>query len=256
MISLIQFAALEKSIKELEKKLPHVVQAIQEDCECVDIKKIKINVTLVPAVMKQELKSFLLEHKQAIAQASSVIEIIILLNLYWDCFNYGLLEHLVETYGRQQTKCLMEQFVQDVKAFMKETKLADFMRIWKGRKDVPPGFSELIVRHGLDPDKITLSHLDDFRKEFCPEYSLNQVVLILRSVHSGSVTVVWLIPSHVVEHLCAEMKNPEVGYKVLMQYSVLEILINGVAVFVCTSGKEEEDEGKKVGSYCFVHLST
>ena len=56
------------------------------------------------------------------------------------------------------------------------------------------------------------------------------------------------------EHLCAEMKNPEVGYKVLMQYSVLEILINGVAVFVCTSGKEEEDEEKKVGSYCFIYL--
>ena len=160
----------------------------------------------------------------------------------------------MEKYGCNQTKQLMEQFVRDVNAFMENTKLADFMGIWKGREEVPPGFSQLVVRHGLDPKQTTLCQVEQFRKDFCQHYSLHQVVLIFRSVRPGSVEVGWLIPSHVAEHLCAEMKNPEVGYKVLMQYSVLEILINGVAVFVCTSGKEEEDEEKKVGSCCFVHL--
>ncbi|KAL5473065.1 hypothetical protein EMCRGX_G027506 [Ephydatia muelleri] len=236
---------LERSIKELEEKFLKVVRAIQVDCTFLDINDIKIYLTLIPTVMKQDHISFLMKHNQDIARASSVIEIILLLNLYWDCFNYGLLEHLVEKCGCNQTKQLMEQFAQDVKAFMKETKLADFMCIWKGREEVPPGFSQLVVRHGLDPKQTTLCQVEQFRKDFCQHYSLHQVVLIFRSVHPGSVAVVWLIPSHVAEHLCAEMKNPEVGYKVLMQYSVLEILINGVAVFVCTSGKEEVDEEKK-----------
>ena len=227
---------------------------IQLDCNSLDINKIKICLTLLPSVMKQDHISFLMKYKQDIAHASSVIEIITLLNLYWDCFNYGLLEHLVVKCGCNQTKHLMEQFVRDVNAFMENTKLADFMDIWKGREEVPPGFSQLVVRHGLDPKQTTLCQVEQFRKDFCQHYSLHQVVLIFRSVRPGSVEVVWLIPSHVAEHLSAEMKNPEVGYKVLMQYSVLEILINGVAVFVCTSGKEEEDDGKKVGSYCFVHL--
>ena len=101
----------------------------------------------------------------------------------------------------------------------------------EGREEVPPGFSQLIVRQELDPKHTTLRQVDDFRNNFCQHYSLHQVVLIFRSVHPGSVTVVWLIPSYVVEHLCAEMKYPEVGYKVLMQYSVLQVLIDEMRVF-------------------------
>ena len=250
----IYFTVLVKSIKKLEEKFLEVVQAFVVDCNSLDINKLKICLTLLPTVMRQDHISFLMKHKQCIDHASSVIEIITLLNWYWDWFNYGLLEHLVVKYGCNQTKHLMEQFVRDVNVFMENTKLADFMYIWKGREEVPPGFSQLVVRHGLDPKQTTLCQVEQFRKDFCQHYSLHQVVLIFRSVHPGSVQVLWLIPSHVAEHLCAETKKPEVGYKVLMQYSVLEMLINGVAVFVFTSGNEEEDEEKKVGSYCFVHL--
>eukprot|EP00731_Ephydatia_muelleri_P006276 Em0003g524a len=236
---------LEKSINKLEEKFLEVVQEIEVDCNSLDIKKLKIRLTLLPTVMRKDHISFLMKHKQDIDHASSAIEIITLLNWYWDWFNYGLLEHLVGKCGCNQTKQLMEQFVRDVNVFMENTKLADFMGIWKGREEIPPGFSQLVVRHGLDPKQTTLCQVEQFRKDFCQHYSLHQVVLIFRSVRPGSVEVGWLIPSHVAEHLCAEMKNPEVGYIVLMQYSVLEILINGVAVFLCTSGKEEEDEEKK-----------
>ena len=211
----------------------------------MDIRDIKIYVTLIPAFMRKEHISFLMEHRQAIAQATSVTEIITLLNLYWDCFNYGLLDHVVNKCGHYQTKQLMKQLVHNVKAFMKVTKLADFMHICKGREDVPPGVSQMIIHHGLDPKQTTLSDLDQFRKDFCQHYSLHDMVLIFRSVHPGSVAVVWLIPSHhVVEHLCTEMKNHGIGYKLEMQYSVLEILINGIRVLVSMSGKAEE----KVGS--------
>ena len=226
-----------------------MVQAIQVDCKSLDISDIKIYLTLIPTVMKQDHISFLMKHKQDIAHANSVIEIITLLNLYWDCFNYGLLEHLEVKCGCNQTKQLMEQFVRDVNAFMENTKLADFMGIWKGREEVPPDFNQLVVRHGLDPKQTTLCQVEQFRKDFCQHYSLHQVVLIFRSVRPGSVTVVWLIPSHVVQHLCAEIKNPEVGCELLMQYSVLKILVNRVGVFVCTTGKEKEDDEEKVGSF-------
>ena len=226
-----------------------MVKLFLGDCGYVKIEDVKLCVTLIPTVIKEEHKSFLKEHNKDIAQASSAIEIITLLNSYWDCFNYGLLEHLVEKCGRNHTKRLMEQFVRDVNSFMENTKLADFMHIWKGRKEVPPGFSELTVRQGLDPNQTTLHQVDQFRKDFCQHYSLHQVVLIFKSVDSGSVTVVWLIPSHVVEYLCAEMKNPEVGYKVLTQSSVLEVLIKGERVFACASGKDEEDVEDKAVSY-------
>ena len=180
------FTALEKSINELEENFLEVVRVIQVDCEYVDVRRIKTYVTLIPAVMRQEHVAFLMKHKQDINQASSVSEIIMLLNLYWDCFNYGLLEHLVEKCGCNKTKQLMEQFVRDVNAFMDNTKLADFMRICRGREEVPLGFRQLIVRHGLDPKQTTLRQVDHFRKVFCPQYSLHQMVLILRSVHRGA----------------------------------------------------------------------
>ena len=234
------YAALEMSIKELENKFLEVVIACQEDCEYVDIKKMKTYVTLIPAMMKSEHKSFLKDCEPVLVQANSVIEIFIKLNSYWDFINYGILDHLVEKCGRNQTKQLMESFVRDVKAFMENTKLTDFMRIWKGSKEVTPGFSQLIVHHQLNPMQITLSYLDEFRKDFCQYYSLGDVVLMLRRVQFGSVAVVWLIPSHAVEYLCAEMKNPD---KVLMQYSVQDVLIDGMSVFVRAS---LQDRKKKV----------
>ena len=241
------YAALEMSIKVLESKFLEVVLAFQVDCECVDIGRIKTFVTLISAMMKSEHKSFLKECEPMLVQANSVIEIFIKLNSYWDFINYGILDHLVEICGRNQTKQLMKQFVRDVNAFMENTKLADFMRIWKGREEVPSGFSKLIMHHQLNPMQITLSDLDEFRKAFCQHYSLCQVVLMLRSMRFGSVAVVWLIPSCAVEYLCAEMKNPD---KVLLtQYSVLEVLINGMSVFVSASVQDRKEKVKT--QHCF-----
>ena len=244
------YSALEMSIKELESNFLKVVLACQVDCECVDIKTIKTYVTLIPAMMKSEHKLFLKECEPVLAHACCVTEIFIELNSYWDFINYGILDHLVEKCGHNQTKQLMKQFVRDVKAFMENTKLTDFMRIWRGRKEVPPGFSQLIVRHQLNPQLITLSDLDEFRKDFCQQFSLCQVVLMLRSMQFGSVAVVWLIPTHAVEYLCAEMKNPD---KVLLtQYNILEVLICGMSVFVSAS---LQDRKQKVKTQQFIYYS-
>ena len=126
------FTALEKSIIKQEEHFLEVVRAIQVDCECVDIRDIKTYITLISALIKKEHILFLKEHNQAIAQASCVTAIITLLNMYWDCFNYGLLDRLVNKCGCNKTKQLMEQFVRDVNAFMENTKLADFMCVWRG----------------------------------------------------------------------------------------------------------------------------
>ena len=244
MIHFTLFTALQQSIKELEEKFMEVVRVIEVDCKGVDISDIRRYVTLIPAVMKSEHKAFLKEHHQYIARASSVSEIITLLNLYWDCFNYGLLELLVEKFGCKETKQLMSVFDKAVNRFMDNTTLADLMCLWRGRMEVPHGFIEMITYHELNSKQATLRLVIDFRTKYCQQYSLHQVVLIFRSVHSGCVEVVWLIPCHVVEHLSTEMKNPGVGYEVLTQYRVLEVLINGARLFVSTSGKDEEHEEK------------
>lgn len=117
----------------------------------------------------------------------------------------------------------------------------------EGREEVPPGFSQLIVHHGLDPEQSTLSDLDDFRKQFCQHCSLCHVVLMFRSVHFGSAKVVWLIPSHVVKHLHAEVKNPD---QVLWNKNgVLGILINGVRACLASGkngGRKDSDQSTDV----------
>ena len=42
----------------------------------------------------------------------------------------------------QIIKQIMEQFLQNVNIFMRETKLADFMNVWRGKGEVLPGFRE------------------------------------------------------------------------------------------------------------------
>lgn len=244
-------AALKKSIKELEEIFLKVVKAVLVDCESVDIKDIKTYITLIPVLMKPEHLPFLTVNELAFAQATSVVEIFTKLNLYWDFMNYGILAHLVEKCGCNSTKQLMGQFVCSMEDFMSATKLADFMHVWTGRKAVPQGFTELIVHHGLDPKQTTLQQVENFRKEFCQHFSLYQVVLIFRSVHPGSVTAVWLIPSCLEEHLSTEMNN-SVILNVLKQYKILEMLINGVRVPFGMPGK---DEGDKVDSElsCIYH---
>ena len=71
--------------------------------------------------------------------------------------------------------------------------------------------------------------------------------LIIEKVQDGSIEIVWLIPSSVVEQLRTDLMIPEVGDEVMKrmkQYRVVEILIDGEVVFSTTSAKN--NDGDKV----------
>ena len=237
-------AALCSFIDKLEDQFDNVVHATKEDCERAGLSEFQMIITGISTTLKLEHKPFLDKNITVISQATSVGDIFIPLNLYWDYLNYGLLEHLVKKCGSEHCKQMMREFVLDVEHFMATTKMADFMSVYR-QVDIPPGFNQLVTRHNLDPEQTRLLTVKDFRKEFCRHYLLHDfLTLIFSNVQSGSIEIVWLISSSVVKQLCADLKNPEVGNEVMKQYAVTEILIDGEVVFSTVSAKD--DDGDKV----------
>ena len=61
-----------------------------------------------------------------------------ILNLYWDLFNYGLLEHVISNFGSEDLKEQMQDYVDELSTFKQRTRLCDFIESWPCSDDGPP----------------------------------------------------------------------------------------------------------------------
>ena len=225
-----------------------VVKATLAVCKSRSLGDFKIEVTLIPTKLKEEHKLFMKDSKEIILEAKEANDVFVHFNTYWNYLNYNLLEYLVEEYGSHEIKEMMSKFVQELDHFMEITTMADFMLYYR-KKAIPSHFKSMITHHKLDSCQTMLLTVMNFRKSFCDHLSLHQFSTIIEGFEEGSVKIVWHISSHVVEHICANLRNPKGIDMILKQYSVMEILINGEVKFSVSSAKDDE---YKVRRQCLI----
>ena len=110
--------------------------------------------------------------------------------------DYGLLEHLIETFGSKQLKQDMSAYAGAVQVFLDETTVEELKDHWPGQRDIPPHFEEIRAIVYQNPKVYSLRQLDDLRKKVCSETKLSEMVLILKAVGKvNSFVVSWLFPS-------------------------------------------------------------
>ena len=154
----------------------------------------------LPPALEKEHKVFIQKAKPDIKEAETVDDVFYVVGrcVY---LNYSLLKHLIDLYGSDEMKDKMANYVIQIKAFRRETRLQVFSEVCEDKPENDDGnFSLLVSKHDMDWATATLEDVENFRLTVCRELSLYSFSLNLSVVAQGCVEVTWQVPHSLVTY--------------------------------------------------------
>ena len=213
---------IDREIRELECQFLRVVRKAAKYLRTIELSDIKICLTQLPVSVKYSHIKFLECNESAIVSAMSIDAILAILGRYWNYLNCGLLNEVVDQLGSDDTKQLMEQYMEKLRQFRMKTKLGDFFR--NSTQLIPPHFTTFVTELGNGWEERTLEDLEEFRKELARLMYLKEYALLFKSAEPGSVTVTWAFHSS----LPAITDILQSAFQLLeKKYSVLRVIFQG-----------------------------
>ena len=123
------------------------------------LSRLRTSIGILPSSLKDEHIHFLETRSSEIANATSVDQLFIIVSCYSDFYNNSLVAHIIGKFGNDKLKEDLQNYAAEFKAFCSRTNLSDFVAALTGSHDIPPGFSELVVRMGPQWELRTLKDL-------------------------------------------------------------------------------------------------
>ena len=184
--------------------------------------------TELPADDRPDHKMFLKKELDALYESRDLEVLFSKLNLYWDYFNYGLLDHLIRSFKISEVKKKMECFKRDLKLFLFDTSLNLYCETQKKRHyEIPPGFEEMVFKFDW-PEHITLDAVNRFRGEYVAYYCLRECAMMVVSILNCSFIVTFYVPKSIVQRLIADEGLPRDRFE---KFNVQNVKINGKMVY-------------------------
>ena len=143
----------------------------------------------------------------------------------WDFLDFSLLEDVVKEFGLSELNPELASYAQDVCAFQSETKLVDFLKVWKSsclEKELP-ACEILIAKCNGDIRNITLADVAKKAKIIASKFNLLTLAARLGWANPGSVYLLWYVPEAVSNHIkevMASKKRPN-----LVCYGIQELVV-------------------------------
>ena len=161
------------------------------------------SLTKLPHKFRSEYDSAIQERLTDIEAASRIKKLFRRLDPLFSFIDYSLPHHLISEFGSIELKGKMKLYVLSIRAFMRETTLADVMDIWPGNEGSgTASFSRLRVMLDKDPNKCTLEKLENIRRRVCSDLRLSECMTKLVSLAAtNSFTATWLIPTEAIPEI-------------------------------------------------------
>ena len=212
---------IDREIRELEDEFLKVVKEAAKNLRTAELSDVKLCLTQLPVSVRFRHIRFLEHNLSAIASATSVDEILAILGLYWNYYNCSLLDEVVHQLGSDQTKQLMERYMEKLRRFRLKTKLRDFAGKLTHRI---PHFHKLVTKMDEKWEERTLEDLEEFRKELAQSMLLENYAIHIMSAEEGCVEITWALHSP----LPAITDTLQSAFQVLeKKYSVLRVIFQG-----------------------------
>lgn len=142
-------------------------------CKEVNLERIRIWLTQIPVNLMYRRKHLLEgKHIQLVSRAESLVEVFGCLRLYWNFLDYGLLEYVAVSFGNDEVKHSMKNYIHELTMFRKAVPVNEFMKLWPDRMDHPPDFSNLVTKLDATQSCLTLQDIEEIRLSFARNYSL------------------------------------------------------------------------------------
>jgi hypothetical protein len=219
MLVIYAFAAqknLGETVTVLEKRFGQLVYDTSTELAGqagVPIQRLKYDLTLLPLEIKADHVTYITRNLAELKKAEDVIDIFMLLNTYWDHFNYMLLKVLVDLHGSEDLKQKMTSYVSDLQYFWRQTKVIDFVNFcrvnnykikpWPATQ-APLNFSQLKCTIKKSVSECTLYDLESIRCQFSEGLHLHDFALVLFEIGESSVVITWLLDA-ALERQCRKV---------------------------------------------------
>ena len=182
--------------------------------------------------LRPQHRSFIEEKLTNITPPETFAKIWSILNLYWDFLNYGLLEHVIKQCGSEYLKQQMQEYVRQLSAFKKTTRLCDFIESWPCRDDGPPEdqLKKVVVKMRHEWSQCTLQDMESFKKALVHKFFLPEFDMLLQKAERGCVCVIWLTSPSIATLLQQNLANIETEF--FKKHGIDAVTIDGQDVYL------------------------
>ena len=189
-------------------------------------------VTYLPVSARTQHRSFIKKNLTKIPPPVTFENIWSILNLYWDFLNYGLLEHVINQCGSECLKQQMQEYVHQLSAFKKTTRLCDFIKSWPCRDDGPPEdrLKKVVVKMRHEWSQCTLRDVESFKIALVHKFFLPEFDVLLQNAERGCVCVTWLTSPSIATLLQQNLTNIETEF--FKKHGIDAVTIDGQDVYL------------------------
>ena len=168
----------------------------------------------VDVSQRQQHQHFLQSCLMKLETSISIEDLLCRLSMHWDFFNYGLLQHTVNTFGDASLQQEMEDYVDELKDFRVNTKLCDFIDNWPVRGQDPPkaDFKHVVIKMEKTWEECTLEDIEMFKETLTQKFFLPNFVILLREAEKGCVCLTWYTPSLIAKTLLENLQEIEIEF--------------------------------------------
>lgn len=147
----------------------------------------------------QHNASILQEHADALKNAKSIAEVFFIINPYYSCINYELLQTIIEVHGSVEDKAIMQQYITDFSKYCKKVPCVEFY-------DEPPTSecpkrAKLKFKLEYKKESLKLEHIREIRRRIAKILNIRSSILYLHSIKDGCTEVTFLVPTFWMEKL-------------------------------------------------------
>jgi len=155
----------------------------------------------------------------------------------WDFLNYYLLESIIEEYGDDRTKELMEQYKRDLTGYMFVTKIKDHLDAVSlehpTHRMLPIPQEELFSLlkakvKGVNITNHSLKYVSDLWESLRNQFSLPKHILVLYRIGEGCLEMSWCVPVKLAAYIIRKAKESEQYFE---EQQFLQVSVDGVHIY-------------------------
>jgi len=150
----------------------------------------------------------------------------------WDFMNYYLLESIIEEYGDDKTKEMMEQYKQDLTGYMVVTKIKDHLDAVDlenlTRRVLPIPQEELFSLLKAKVTYRSLEYIRDLWDSLQNQFSLLKHILVLYRIGEGCLEMMECIPSELASYIIRKAKDSE---QYFIEQPFILVTVDGVHMY-------------------------
>ncbi len=199
----------------------------------MSISSFKIRLKSLPIEYKDEHETFFATLDEELDQSPTLDKIWEKLMKYWSFLNYTLLENLINFLEYSDLEQEMDEFIQSLQDFQRNTRVCDFARHYNAIKKKEESCKQLVVHFQLNWKICTVDDVIILQNHILRKFHLPSFSVEIHKLASGSLKVAWLLPEEIAKHVNEQLKTASM-MEFKIEHGISSITVEDCAFLLCS----------------------